>query len=82
MTFFGGGEPCLLVTKGGGDGVAVVGCELFDDIRFCARTGCCFVRTVALFVWVFGGGPKSVGDMLSVRTSRFLADLVLGDALT
>lgn len=37
MTFFGGGEPCLLVTKGGGDGVAVVGCELFDDIRFSVR---------------------------------------------
>lgn len=23
--------------------------------------------------WVFGGGPRSVGDMLKLRTSRFLA---------
>lgn len=24
--------------------------------------------------WVFGGGPRSVGDMLRLRTSRFLAE--------
>lgn len=34
--------------------------------------GDCFVRDDE-FVCDFGGGPRSVGDMLSVRTSRFLA---------
>lgn len=42
-----------------------VGVGVADDLL---RVDCPLV-----VCWVFGGGPRSVGDMLRLRTSRFLA---------
>lgn len=46
--------------------------------RFCIAVGVGVVDLLRddcplAVCWVFGGGPRSVGDMLKLRTSRFLA---------